>query len=42
MPNVYLKKELYDEIVRRGFDVDEFVEEAVREALKKKSGRENV
>jgi post-segregation antitoxin (ccd killing protein) len=39
MPNVYLKKELYDEIVRRGFDVDEFVEEAVREALKsKKSG----
>jgi uncharacterized protein (UPF0297 family) len=39
MPNVYLKKELYDEIVRRGFDVDEFVEEVVKEALKsKKSG----
>jgi post-segregation antitoxin (ccd killing protein) len=35
MPNVYLRKELYDEIVKRGFDVSEYVNRLVEEALRK-------
>ena len=33
MPQVYLKKEQYDEIVRRKWDTTHFVEEAVKEKL---------
>ena len=33
MPQVYLKKEQYDEIVRRKWDATRFVEEAVKEKL---------
>jgi hypothetical protein len=35
MPNVYLRKGLYDEIVKRGFDVSEYVNRLVEEALRK-------
>jgi len=36
MPTIYLSKDLYDEIVKRGEDVAEFVNKAVKEALEKK------
>ena len=36
MPTIYLAKELYDEMIRRGEDITEFVDKAVKEALKKK------
>jgi hypothetical protein len=36
MPNVYLKNELYDEIVRSGADVIEFVNTNVENALQQK------
>lgn len=36
MPTIYLSKELYDEIIKRNQDVTEFVDKAVKEALKKK------
>jgi len=35
MPTIYLSKELYDELVKRGKDVTQFIDEAVKEALKK-------
>jgi len=35
MPIVYLRKKLYDEIVKRGHDVTDFVNKAVEETLKK-------
>lgn len=33
MPTVYLRKELYDEIVKRSEDVSSFVDKAVEKAL---------
>ena len=36
MPTIYLSKDLYDEMVKRGENVAEFVDKAVKEALKKK------
>lgn len=39
MPNVYLKKSQYDEIVKTGNDVAKFVEEAIEIALKRKGGK---
>jgi hypothetical protein len=35
MPQVYLPKELYDQIVKNGRDPSTFVTEAVRQALKR-------
>lgn len=40
MPTIYLGKDLYDEIVKRGEDVAEFVDKAVKEALEKKPKEE--
>jgi len=40
MPAIYLRKDLYDEIIRQNQDVTEFVNKAIAEAvkeLKKKS-----
>jgi len=34
MANIYLKKKLYDEIVRRGFEPTTFVNDSVEKALK--------
>lgn len=34
MPQVYVAKESYDQIVRRGLDVQEFVDAAVKAALR--------
>ena len=36
MPNIYISRQLYDELVRRGEDVTRFVAEAVKEALSSK------
>lgn len=36
MPNIYLKNELYDDIVRLGANPTEFVEEAVNNALQQR------
>jgi len=36
MPIIYLAKELYDEIIRRGKRVNEFFNKTVKEALEKK------
>ena len=36
MPNVYLKKELYDKVVAKGVDVSEFVNTAVAAKLEGK------
>jgi hypothetical protein len=33
LANIYLKKKLYDELVRRGFDPTKFVNELVSEKL---------
>jgi hypothetical protein len=35
MAQIYLKKELYDEVVKKGFEVTKFVNSAVEIALKK-------
>ena len=35
MPTIYLSKKLYDELVSRGKDINEFVDKTVTEALKK-------
>lgn len=34
MANIYLRKELYDRLVRRGFNPTEYVNELVEKALK--------
>ncbi|MEM4975993.1 MAG: hypothetical protein QXT64_01560 [Desulfurococcaceae archaeon] len=34
MPTIYLRRDLYDEIVRRGYDVTEYVNKVVENALK--------
>lgn len=39
MAQLYLKKELYDSIIKRGFDVTEFVNQAVEMSLKTKEGK---
>jgi len=41
MATVYIRKDLYDEIVKRGEDVTEFANGVVEEALKKKKRRLN-
>ena len=35
MPRIYLPLKLTDEILRRGYDVEVFVDEAVKEKLKR-------
>ncbi len=40
MPTIYLSKELYDELIKRGKNVTEFIDKAVKEALKKEKGKE--
>lgn len=40
MPTVYLRKELYDEIVKRSEDVSSFVDKAVEKALVEKRPEE--
>lgn len=34
MPNIYLSNELYDEIVRKGKNVTNFVRDSVKKSLK--------
>ncbi len=36
VPTIYIKKELYDAIVKMGDDVSEYVNRVVEESLKKK------
>jgi len=36
MPSIYVKKDLYDQLVQKGFDVTVFVNEAVEEKMEKK------
>jgi len=40
MPTIYLSKELYDELIKRGKNVTEFIDKAVTEALKKEQKEE--
>jgi len=35
MPSIYVKKDLYDELIRKGVDVTDFVNEAVKEKMEK-------
>ena len=35
MPSIYVKKELYDELVQKGIDVTDFVNEAVKEKMER-------
>ena len=37
MANIYLRKELYDKLVRKGLDPTKWVNELVREKLKEMS-----
>lgn len=39
MPTVYLRKDLYDEIVKKGKQVSEFVNNQIEQILKPKVGR---
>ena len=36
MPQIYLKVKLYNEIIRRGENVSEFIDKAVSNALKRR------
>jgi len=42
MPNIYLKKELYEKIVRKNKNVTEYVDTAVEDALQRESIIEGV
>lgn len=40
MSNVYIRKELYIELIKKGYDPVEFVNKAVEEKLKKQKKEE--
>jgi len=42
MPNIYLKKELYEKIVRKNKNVTEYVDTAVEDALQREKIIEGV
>ena len=42
MANIYLKKKLYHEIIKRGFDPTQYVNQIISEKLKEMSKNEDI